>query len=139
MLPEAESHLAAFQSNSLQELMEGLSHMNTVPYFNRYVDSNGEFTPWESSKDPKANAIFDDTNGKSARADELHIQWHQAVGVTYMVDRVFGGLGVLNADEVGLGKLIQILSTCSVLCYQREWYSKNKEFYGRWSESFPKP
>lgn len=134
-LSEWSSGVEPYQACSEDEVITFLTGSNeskTLPFFNEYRDVHTVYTPW--SKDPESVEWFRKAaQGNNPEAQKLFLHWYQLVGVTCMVDRVFKGDGTLLADEVGLGKLIQVIAVITTLIFQREMFERTGNFTGLWS------
>ena len=99
---------------SYDDLAHNLGFFNGSPLlFNAYRHSGG-LTPWDNP------AAFEGANQDDALVP-LRLRWHQLAGVHAVLRRVFaaeptpGDLGMLIADEVGLGKTLQSLAIVATL------------------------
>jgi SNF2 family DNA or RNA helicase len=110
---------------SMDELwcMIGLGEKKHIPGLNERIDIDGAHNPWvkedeEWFKNP-ANGV------------EFELQHHQLTGIVRLTEMSFkDGMHGLLADEVGLGKGVQIMGHICVIRFFREYYGAKGTFPG---------
>ena len=112
-----------YKSASVSELCAAIGIKDAhLPMFNVNQDPDGGRDPW----DPQYRSWFAD----SKNTIPLTPRWHQLVGITGMIERMFAGHPILLMDGVGLGKTLQVVGVITVLTQFREFYEANKRFPG---------
>lgn len=111
-------------TDSLWELL-GLA-AKVLPLFNVDLDSDGLHDRWDRREDTwfadKANLV------------PLEPRWHQLVGILKMLKLAFEGKPIMLMDEVGVGKTMQVVGLIAMLAYYRDFWEKNQDYPGIFSE-----
>lgn len=119
--------------HTLMGYLTGNDELETLPFLNEYFDKDSNQTLW--SKNEESIYWFDEAAQTKDPEKQLTLFWHQFVGITHIVDQLFQGHGTLLADEVGLGKLLQVIVVMTMLMWQCQVYEETGDFTGLWSKS----
>jgi hypothetical protein len=109
-----------YQKWSDVQILTALGVKTTIPFLMAVQDPNGLHDPW---KEPDWFEIPDNVIPFIPR-------WHQLVGILKGVKNAMTGIPLLQADDVGLGKTLQIAGVISTLAYYREHHDLKKAFPG---------
>ncbi|KAF7964787.1 hypothetical protein HWV62_2906 [Athelia sp. TMB] len=113
-----------YQNYTMEDAKRALG-IDTMPYFNEWLDPKGEKT---YASHPKWFA--DEANVKLPCVP----RWHQLIGILTLLEAAFENRHMLLMDDMGLGKTMQIAGLIAIITYFREYYDKNQCFPGAFSK-----
>jgi hypothetical protein len=99
-----------------------------LPFFYARQDPYGMRDP----RAPEDSEWFENTESTQL----FEPRWHQLIGIYRMVQRAFAGEPILlmDEDEVGSDKALQVIGLIAVLEWYREYYERYKVFPGELGE-----
>ncbi|KAF8810163.1 hypothetical protein BYT27DRAFT_7254104 [Phlegmacium glaucopus] len=97
----------------------------TLPFFMTVQDPDGLHDPW---KEPEWFKIPNNVV-------PFQPHWHQVVGILKALKNAMLGIPLLQGDDIGLGKTLQIASLISTLAFYHKYHQHKKAFPGIFGEA----
>lgn len=121
-LDDELKHLTDKSTDDLWRLL-GISDNKLVPLAD-WRDPLLQFSQW----------LKDDDICPQERKEECNLRWHQLVGLNRLAEAVFSKSCVLNMDEVGVGKTLQIIGLLAYRIMNIEELKQSGRYMGKFSE-----